>query len=648
MAYVALSYRWGELQETLIDTQVGYIASVTSFHLEDFYELCLMMTHEADLQHIKYVWVDAICVDQTNYVRRKSTIYQMTNIYDQASYIVAVPDLHAAYLRRTLIKNVDIMDGSRRHGEYIYHLIHGNVDQLAIIEKTFLDDDAKVPNDPVLRQWLTKYTDHFMDGFMKYKGHYGNYDPVEALDHIYETSLSSVTSSASTSPHYVDDNHDDNSEPKRKRTKTESEPNGDHASFEKLHHCANVDCPLNFFDRQSDGSIPYMINHVDRTDHRPWKQLIHDRSTSIRQSMEFLTDLIVDWSSRVWVISEYHLAKKKNNLKFWFTQLMPDTDKILSICCSHHKGFLFFKFDFDGPSAVILNTKDDLFSTPDVTAETRSSSSNPVYLKLHHTLMRQLNRQTFLEMILKSNASKNEDRFYSILPLSEYQRELVNKNAVDQWNINTLLSVKLKLFEFMTTRDKLNLLFMSCNKSTSNIGRVLPTFATSTISSATPSDYLTPEDDDDDNFPCNFDLANDATILFHQPNNDTNDRYYYLNVKPMEYYKMASTREWFSYRRRLRVALLKRLQIHDDDNDATDASSSTPIDVLCIPLYGEKTISNAHRRDKTLDNHYIILVGNFIKNKWVLDWWRRYFNLADANDWTHHYFSSEGPGFCIY
>ncbi|ORZ15383.1 hypothetical protein BCR42DRAFT_416965, partial [Absidia repens] len=85
LKYVAISYRWGELQEQLVDT---------------------------DLRHMNYVWVDAICVNQSNYEQRKATIHQMSNIYKRANYILAVPDLHAAYLKDTVTKNKDIMHGT--------------------------------------------------------------------------------------------------------------------------------------------------------------------------------------------------------------------------------------------------------------------------------------------------------------------------------------------------------------------------------------------------------------------------------------------------------------------------------------------------------------------------------------------------------
>ncbi|CAO3593634.1 unnamed protein product [Absidia cylindrospora] len=152
LKYVTLSYRWGEWQETLIDTKLGYTASVTSFDLSDFYSLCYLMTLESDFQDIKYVWVDAICVDQRP-AKRKATIYQMSNIYERATYILAVPDLHLAYLKSTTINNMDIIRGSLYNSKYIYHLIHSNIDELNAMEEDFLDN-ANVPTNPILRHLL--------------------------------------------------------------------------------------------------------------------------------------------------------------------------------------------------------------------------------------------------------------------------------------------------------------------------------------------------------------------------------------------------------------------------------------------------------------------------------------------------------------
>ncbi|ORZ07429.1 hypothetical protein BCR42DRAFT_153273 [Absidia repens] len=100
LKYVAISYRWGELHETTVDTQLGYLASITSFGLDSLFKLCRTMTKEVDLKNMDYVWVDAICVNQGDYEKRKATIYQMTNIYERANYVVAVPDLHLRHLER--------------------------------------------------------------------------------------------------------------------------------------------------------------------------------------------------------------------------------------------------------------------------------------------------------------------------------------------------------------------------------------------------------------------------------------------------------------------------------------------------------------------------------------------------------------------
>ncbi|CAO3601406.1 unnamed protein product [Absidia cylindrospora] len=281
LEYVALSYRWGELHEMMVDTHVGYTAYITSFDLDDFYRLCYMMTCESDLKSIKYVWVDAICVDQIDHERRKATIYHMTRIYEHAAYIVAVPDLHLAHLKSTMTKNEDIIDGSRRYSNDIYHLIHGNTDELAAIEEKFLDK-AKVPNDPVLRHWLTKYTDYFMDGFMNYKDHVFGYHPVEALDHIYETSQP-----PSSSAHSLRMNDDDCSKPKINLIKA-TDPSSIHGAW---NHCNKFYCPLHFFDLRS--TIDWMDSggtHVgERCDdnlyvppNNRWKRLVPERSTAIR------------------------------------------------------------------------------------------------------------------------------------------------------------------------------------------------------------------------------------------------------------------------------------------------------------------------------------------------------------------------------
>ncbi|CAO3601343.1 unnamed protein product [Absidia cylindrospora] len=405
-----------------------------------------------------------------------------------------------------------------------------------------------------------------MDGFMKYKEYYVDYNSVEALDHLYEANHLRTASLPKFSHDQCAGDNDDVIV-------------GDD-SFEGLHHCDKVDCPLVFFDDGVD--IQRFFGKTSMWSGRnnsAWKQLIYERSDSIRQSMEFLADLIADWSTRVWVISEFSIAKKKNNLKFWFIHLVPDYRLTLQ------KGFSFFKFDFNDLSHSTTDN-DWLFATRDMTAKTRSFSSNPVYLKLHYTMTRQLSHQTFLEKILKSK-----------------------------------VSVKLKLFEWMNTRDKLNLLFWSGATGSSNIGTILPTFATSTLSLTFPGDYLQTNylDETFNVYPW--------IIKLHRTNDTIKNGspIFYLHLETKRYYSIDHLESWFDSIVEIeeKVTLFKRRLQFDDLNDR--------LDVICITVVDRDWVGT---RDDNCGA--IFLVGIFEKNKWILDRRRRAFGYIYRNDWTLH------------
>ncbi|ORZ06500.1 hypothetical protein BCR42DRAFT_427228 [Absidia repens] len=579
VGYVALSYRWGELHETMIDTQVGYTASVTSFDLDDFYELCFMMHQEVDLKSIKYVWIDAICVNQANYERRKDTIYQMSNIYDGASCILAVPDLHATYLKTTITNNAEIMEKiGRCYGEYIYHLLHKNTDQLDHLDNAFLDAIGLSSDEhpPELRQVLKERSDYFAAGFLNPPKHGRRYDQVAALHRILDQ----------------------------------------HPSY---------------FPQETKKSLPPPLEKTFK-----WKQRIQERSTDIQKSVQFLADLIVDWSSRVWVISEYNIAKKKEKkLKYWFIQLMPAP---MYFC--HANPLTFFEYNFDGSVTASRYDAPYVMASNVDHLHAKVGRLNPVCARFHHTMSRQLDHQTFLEMMLLSKASKNEDRFYSILPLSEYKSKLATQHPVDQWNIHTLCSVKLKLYEWMTTVDKLNLLFMSGASTSSNIGLVFPTFATSTLSStATHSkDYPSL---DNGTYPCNFDLSDTSTIMLylqHRTSADNNygdlhEHCHYLHLKPKEYYTLDVVNHCVSPEEK--KTLCNRLGIDD------------ALKVVCIPAFGKYTQTLFSPHD-LIGEYRIHLIGNALKNKWILDKRRSPIEFLKHQTWTRHKADNHSPGFNIY
>ncbi|ORZ07428.1 hypothetical protein BCR42DRAFT_426243 [Absidia repens] len=303
-----------------------------------------------------------------------------------------------------------------------------------------------------------------------------------------------------------------------------------------LHKCDTLDgCPLTFFgtgDMESDDAEKHETDKYQEK----WKRVIPERTTSIRQSMDLLSDLIHDWSTRVWVISEYHIAKKKSkHMKYWFIQLSHASS---GTNADRHRPYKFFEVDFlddainSGSSINLIRSPTQDSMTP-TTSSRRKRESRSVFQTFHY-MVEQLNNQTFLEKMLKSKASRNEDRMHAILPLSEYKHKLVSKEQVGRWHINDLISVKLQLYHWTTTKDKWQLLFLS--NFTDHVSGTLPTFATSNIVWPGPETY--PTLTEDDQYKCNFDLTRDDSIQLTGLDPGTSiKKQYKLTIKPKEYYQ---------------------------------------------------------------------------------------------------------------
>ncbi|KAI8079850.1 uncharacterized protein BX664DRAFT_388823 [Halteromyces radiatus] len=379
--YIALSYRWGELDEQYVPATDDYYAHVISFHLYDFYALCRRMLHEPDLKDVKYVWVDAICVDQGNDQRKKATIYRMTDIYKNATYIVAVPDLHKYSLITISDSNERMYEQVHKHRWYIYHFIHENIQQLHR-----LDEDwryrLKNPSDDTRQEYKKKLKvgRFLLDSEDK---------EIEAWDILSKQ------------------NHND-----------------DH----NLQH--------------------WITMYRTITE----KLLEENRQERIKDVIYYLEGLFRDWSNRAWVISEYSIAKEQNKgkMKYWFIHLDKEDD---------FYGEPFFTLNF--------NRSDELY--PDI--------PDYWYFRVlgdyHNSIMSNTVKRTFLDMMLNSRATKNEDRFHAILPLSsKYDKIKRSKDTISSWNISDMKSVKLKLYEILDMEDKLYLL-QGCSKE---IQTLLPTF----------------------------------------------------------------------------------------------------------------------------------------------------------------------------
>ncbi|ORZ06427.1 hypothetical protein BCR42DRAFT_456403 [Absidia repens] len=552
LKFVALSYRWGELAETIIDTNLGYLATVTSFAMNDFYCLCRKMIDETDLKSIRYAWVDAICVDQTNYKRRKATIHHMSDIYERATYIVAIPDLHRQYLLNVSSANEKFAQDLDNNDNYIYHLIQGHTDELVELDKAFFDHIKTTKEDLDVETWRTTYAKYVwrdstgMDGFRfipdNCYGKFG-YRPTK------QVFLKNYP--------YLDGDPNMKNQPRTDLN--------DHISI--------ADFPL----------LDPRRGYRDLTDmsSMTWKNLIIRRRNEILHAIQSLIDLIKDWSSRVWVISEFHIAKKKNNLKFWFIGLS-----------GVRLGFsTFFEFDF-GDTIVPPNT--DL-----------KINAQRHYRALQNTMIKQLTTQTFFQMMLGAKASKNEDRFYAILPHSKY------KNKIDQvahWNISTLLSVKLKLFEIVDVRDKLLLLFLAGNSHGPNSYESWPSFATSTIT------FASEHTDFHSWFPSNFELNNNNNngsspiLLQHGPHSQR----YFLQLTPKTYYVR---RRAYNYGPKINTwgrqigALRERLLPYN---------LGVFWDTVCIPYFNEKERMQLDDKKVPITYGTVHLIGSFDSNTWTL------------------------------
>ncbi|CAO3601447.1 unnamed protein product [Absidia cylindrospora] len=388
LAFVALSYRWGELDEKIVNTKLGYLASVTSFDLEDFYLLCRVMTMEPDLKSIKYVWVDAICVDQTNYERRKATIHRMSNIYEKAAHILAVPDLHRQHLKDISKATIEITNKFQFLADYIYYLIQGNSEQLIQLDNAFLND-INLPEDPTLRQLLTKYTDAFTEGFTEPQYRHPKFATDAAIEHLYN--VSQAPSLAKQNDPHPCPNCADMDDPVGKSQTQQLDDMGNRGSnsvvgdrdCERLHHCDSYPCPLGLSDHER---YPLEID----AQFLSWKDYIIKRRQAILTILDYLKDLVRDWSSRVWVVSEFNIAKKKNNLKYWF----------IGITVNKTCSLPFFSFDFTDPAFGKNRTQSGALIPV-------LYKRKPSIYEFHTTLYVNLSMETFLRMILETKASKN-------------------------------------------------------------------------------------------------------------------------------------------------------------------------------------------------------------------------------------------------
>ncbi|KAG0171792.1 hypothetical protein DFQ28_004783 [Apophysomyces sp. BC1034] len=131
--YYAISYRWGQHKRWEIETK-DYTAVVTSVSQENLIKLCRMYHEE-----VRYIWIDVVCINQTDRIQRKAAISRMDEIYERSTKIIAVPDL--CYCdRNPRMPNVTAKDVERAIKE-ISHSENKITNHR--FNKKFIDDERK-------------------------------------------------------------------------------------------------------------------------------------------------------------------------------------------------------------------------------------------------------------------------------------------------------------------------------------------------------------------------------------------------------------------------------------------------------------------------------------------------------------------------
>ncbi|CAO3651807.1 unnamed protein product [Cunninghamella blakesleeana] len=371
LKYISISYRWGEVEEQLLETP-DYTAHITSFNLGTLINLCYCITSEPDLKDIPYLWIDAISVDQQNHARKKETILKMNQIYQKASYILAVPDMHRWYLTKHPL-NAEVMNLIFEHRDTIH-------------------------------QAISKST----------------------INSLYNNPTPIVNSTQDT--------------------------NNQHTSIIQL-----------LKDKKMVKEIEELKREIEALKNEK-------KEDELKKAYKFLAFLIDDWSNRAWVVSEYQIAREKYmkhgaRLKYTFTALLWS---------DRQRGVLpqpFFSYSFDDQ-----NSKD---SANTIVKQTLFCHNIDCISSLVVFLESRFVQRPHLNLMIDSNATRHEDRFYAMLPSwKKYSHLLENKNRVPDWNIVDLPSVKITLYKILDDDDlwdKARLLYISYLYSGNPI---LPSFAT--------------------------------------------------------------------------------------------------------------------------------------------------------------------------
>ncbi|CAO3630791.1 unnamed protein product [Cunninghamella blakesleeana] len=204
-----------------------------------------------------------------------------------------------------------------------------------------------------------------------------------------------------------------------------------------------------------------IVNNEKKRKEKKKRERERERSIEIgvqeemNRAYQYLAFLIEDWSNRTWVINEYLMARKKC--------LQYDEDQDYNtIHYSHSTG------DDDDLGQIFLNDGSKSFSYHHV-------KDDKTFIRFLNTRFEQ---RSFIDLILNSTTTKNEDRFRAILPFYfQHHHYTKHEKIISSWNITDMVSVRLKLYELLDD-DKWNKIRLIYACSHSNLDNVLfPSFS---------------------------------------------------------------------------------------------------------------------------------------------------------------------------
>lgn len=507
--YICISYRWGEVSEWITQA-TDYIAQITSFAKMDLWALCTAILKEPDLKSIKYLWVDAICIDQPNIEKRKATIQHMSSIYEFSAYILAVPDLHRAHLERNPSNYVSL-DTTVVYGRHIhYELVKKRKEKTE--NKEDLEKNIDDPYDiwkkdldsQLLVTWILTYLHpdlhkthfhppSFLKQLIDLKESSPDFRALLTLSEDANDFYNFLTSSLEYIVARAKDGKEEEMDWYKKNYFFDHIKYTPHSNFAEQMDTFYGMAGQEYHSEMPDIKLLFM----------KWVFKYNEFKKDIDNALNFLDYLVEDWATRAWVISEYHIAKKKTQpMKMTFVTLLKNIHwQFEQPRCMEEN--IYHRFiDIEISSEKIKSNGDDekkeiqiesYSEDNQVPEDEEQAQKESEYNENNEDEQKQINEEQedeefyfieavkerlgdepFLSLMLESKATKSEDRFYAILKASDKYGDLIqSKDTVSSWGIKGMVSVRLQLFKIMDLEDKAALLH-ACSDSN---GTLFPTFA---------------------------------------------------------------------------------------------------------------------------------------------------------------------------